>query len=115
MGLIYCAACPCGFQKEDLFLGGGMRGPPEQTLWPAFCSECSDLVLIDLAHPEQPCPNCGAPAPLRYDDPALIGARHEKNSMTSFTWGDEELPSASFQCPKCREHRMKFFMAGAWD
>ena len=95
MGNLYRAACPCGYEVEDLVEGYGMAGVGYAI---ASCARCRAIVVaktgetVPYAQTFEPvCPGCG-------DDVALI-----------------KDPGGLKACPSCGEATLTLEPAGLWD
>lgn len=123
MGSVLGAVCPCGFESEEIYAGGGMLDFHEVCNAPAFCQQCRDLVVVNylLANPK--CLGCSGPV-VFYDDPSLQAAKgsreQEDPRRDVFNWNasDEKhlrLPGTKYLCPKCGRKRMTFVFLGNFD
>lgn len=125
MGMLVQVLCHCGYYDSEMMLavGSGFKGTEaEQEGLPACCEVCHEVVLAaDSQSPE--CPRCGNRVVL-YSDSAMYSWEFPPGDPSGpptvciqlrYRGGAVYLPGAFYKCPKCGEHRLRFFQAGNWD
>lgn len=119
MGSILRAECSCGFNKERLFVGGGMLGFETSCLVPAVCKGCGDFFTTNYLETENSlvCPRCAKKAYF-YNDQSLRGV--EVSPKIIFHWRltkdtSLDLPDAKYYCPNCQRFELQFKEIGLWD
>ena len=122
MGQIIEATCLCGFESDEMFVGGGMRNFTTYCGAPALCDSCNALLVLNYLDPASRCESCGEMVRY-YDNPelrSLLAGRH-KRPRDVFYWnipqgsGVFSLPDTEYLCPKCGETKMQFSVVGHWD
>ena len=112
MGRGIDAICDCGYESGLLLLGCGMSGPA--VLFPCYCKDCKELVVVDLLKKRIRCPKCRRKRPLViYDEPEMIGELGsevvDRYSESTHRLGrDLTLTNGTYLCPKCGQHRLRF-------
>lgn len=94
--------CECGFEGSSR-IGGGMNNFKEVCLFPCYCKKCKDIIEINL-YSDMKCKKC-TELTIAYTDPSLIGSSGEFNVTR---WGDLEITSGNYKCPKCGEMSLHF-------
>jgi len=138
VGSILRSYCSCGYQSDDLYVGGGMRDFGMSIQVPYSCDNCQTVDTTNLLSKTK-------------NDPFLVKLRQklrctkcrrvvqfigelEQNSFGDhteesniFEWrlslDSEEFPSnkvyslsdESYHCPNCKNTSMKFISIGNWD
>ena len=117
MGCTALAACPCGFDSGELFVGQGMSGP-DPCHFPAYCKEGSHLVTVNLIDQPSRCPEGHKTEPVPYNDNSLI----DKLGVTVVAdwWLDDEthleLTDGTYLCPACQQYTLTFRKGNTmWD
>ncbi|WP_223032681.1 hypothetical protein [Hanstruepera marina] len=108
MGEQIIAICNCGLEKK-LSFGGGLFTFREIEYFPAYCSECNDVVQYNLKSETLTCPICKSSKIRTYKDENLKGGLSKKIITSSF---DNVLYDCSYKCPKCHEMSMRFYQTG---
>ena len=112
------AACECGFQTSELFLGAGWADFQERCALPVLCQHCGIIFTRNLlAKTPIRCPECRKRAHF-YTEPSLQGAVNDKEPIFSWNINDDftvSLPDTDYLCPECKEIKMRFVEAGNWD
>ncbi|MCA9410558.1 MAG: hypothetical protein KC944_05080 [Candidatus Omnitrophica bacterium] len=122
MGSILVAKCPCGFEPEPIFAGGGMMEKYRTIcLAPALCLRCESIVTANYWDEDARCPHCRGRVKF-YDDPNLQASKEGvTNSLSEvFAWGSDNakrfvLSDKFFYCPRCGEFKMEFRVDLPWD
>lgn len=124
-GEIMGAVCACGYQKPDMFFGGGrasysedeiIASGPREIMLPALCTTCKDIVVIGL-YDKKICPKCSSQVKL-YTDKSLQGDKAQNVGgfkPSVFRWEDITLGDVYYTCPKCGLKQMIFYNIGFWD
>lgn len=109
MGHVITATCKCGYHNEAITIGSGMANCCTSDLTPGMCLTGQHIVDIDIFDAEHKCPEGHAgDIRLYYNNPGL---QQEKGPYTYSQWGEQELNSGFYFCPKCREYELKFSQA----
>jgi len=121
MGGIVQARCDCGFESENLFLGGGMLNFETYCGVPVLCKTCGSLQVVNLLDPCCCCGTCHGPVEF-YHKVVPRTAPELRETLTNrlFSWrlggGDTlVLPDSGHLCPRCHEQHMRFVDTGRWD
>jgi hypothetical protein len=117
MGQILKAECECGFKNGDLFVGGGKASFETLCSAPVLCEACGHFFTANYFNEKIKCPQCAGEAKF-YDDPSLRAP--DEGGVPVFSWDLPDgrkflLPGTKYQCPECKEVRMRFSPVGAWD
>ena len=116
MGSIITAHCECGYKKEEMFVGGGMRDFGTVCNFPHYCEACKIVFEANLLKKERYCPECGTEKVVAYEDHAC---RSEEKIV--FSWnaidldGELKLTDGWYFCPACGSYRLIFSDVGSWD
>ena len=119
VGTMIAANCPCGYENDELAIGGGMLTFMEHCAAPALCTSCREVVTIDLMDRNAACPNCGG-APTPYDDPSLRAAQIAYDG-SAIAWNLPDGRSfaldhqGAYTCPRCLQTTMSFIDVGCFD
>ena len=118
MGSSVKAACECGYSSEAM-IGGGMMNFMTTCLFPAICSDCHELVEVNLLAERQTCEACESERVQAYDQEQLLG---ELGSEVVVDWHHAEkglavaLTDGRYLCPKCGQFKLRFEEGGIlWD
>lgn len=119
MGSIINAHCDCGFDKNEMFLGGGMMNFMKYCNYPFYCENCSILFEGNVFDKKLKCPKCNKDHVSSYDTKKTYSSEEKE---TVFDWNvmDEigrklELTDENYFCPGCREFTLRFSNCGSWD
>ena len=119
MGSIIIAQCPCGFIKDDLFVGAGMMNYGTSEFEPALCMSCGHFQACDRMARRPRCKKCQGP--VRFYDtsgPRLDLLTEDEPQDVGSTVQDPTQPlshQGRHLCPRCKEMRMDFLAGGMWD
>lgn len=119
VGTMIAASCPCGYENDELAVGGGMLTFMEHCAAPALCTSCHEVVTIDLMDRDATCPNCDGP-PTPYDDPSLRGAVAAAGGA-AVAWNLPDGRSfeldheGAYTCPRCLQTTLSFVDVGSFD
>lgn len=118
MGSIISAHCDCGYEKGEMFLGGGMRNFTTQCNFPHYCEECKIVFEANLFEKERFCPECGKGKVIAYDDERACKSEGD----VVFSWyiwfeidRELKLTDGKYICPACGKFSLTFFDIGCWD
>jgi hypothetical protein len=75
MGSILKANCSCGFNSEELFLGGGRLTFETRCMFPCYCGACESLSTSNMFELEVVCADCGEVGVQPYDEMIHPSAR----------------------------------------
>lgn len=119
MGGQVIAQCPCGLRVAVL-IGSGAADYATCCYGPALCERCRAVVQINVLETEPRCPQCGAAAPIPYDDPALCGAPGDVIVASWDAVGEGgwvvTLSDGQYLCPACGQATLTFADGGLlWD
>lgn len=120
MGSSVQADCLCGHHSGTLMIGGGMANYASFCAFPAYCSACRELLVVNLFNQPLTCPHCGGKEVLPYDQPSLIGKLGRKQ-VASWEVSDKllrvlVLTDGTYLCPACQKFTLRFMSAGIqWD
>ncbi len=111
MGSGVTASCKCGYKKDDILIGGGMRTFKENCSFPALCKKCDDLVAVNLLAKSVKCPKCKSSNIVPYNKKELTKKKGNKR-VTSWhvekLGGDLYLTNGSYYCPACKKFTLSF-------
>lgn len=118
MGSIIGASCDCGYEKSEMFLGGGMANFNTYCNFPHYCEDCRTLFEADLFDKSRSCPRCKKRNVIAYDDERAC----KIEGKNVFSWNVQEeigrnlnLTDGSYICPACGKFNLTFFDIGCWD
>ncbi|MBP7239606.1 MAG: hypothetical protein KBA14_05235 [Saprospiraceae bacterium] len=101
MGVILSAFCTaCGYKKENLFFGSGMRSSSPRLL--ASDPQTNEIILTG---PDNK--NCDF-----YHDPKMFKGENKDGFIQDF---DVFLSPENNQCPRCKKYTLSFEPIGQWD
>lgn len=119
MGSILRAHCDCGYNADDLLLGGGRMDFTTNCNFPYYCEDCSILFEANAFEETVICPKCHKDQAYSYDTKKACGSAGEK---IVFDWNVMSqigrtlvLTDGSYICPSCHKFRLRFFESGFWD
>ena len=117
MGVILQGQCECGFETENLFIGGGMLDFTSKCYIPAVCLNCNIFLVKNYNKKFSKCPKCRKKV-VFYNDPQL--QNKPKHGSPLFEWNISEddpfiLLDTEYYCPKCKKKQMRFIDMGCWD
>jgi len=119
MGSSLIASCECGYTTDQLIVGGGMRTFSTIYIYPAFCSNCRDLAMINLRDETPKCDLCGSDQVKAYGDESLRAGAGSVDTATRPEPEEEtcvEVADGTHLCPECGEFKLKFKDGGIrWD
>lgn len=112
MGKSVVAKCKCGVEAL-VDIGSGMGDFMTTCLFPCLCESCHNIVNVNLLDQSTKCPECGADAPIPYDDPLLLGIPGRREVAKWNLPGkqlDRELvlTDGQYKCPKCGKFCLEF-------
>jgi hypothetical protein len=119
MGASVHVRCKCGYQADNLPIGGGMSDFQFSCSFPVFCTGCQRLVLANLLDTPPTCPDCRGAGVLPYDCQEL--QRRAGEEVVSWNMNNElgrvlTLTDGEYFCPSCREYNLSFRKAHLmWD
>lgn len=109
MGASVIAKCACGYRTPTLMIGGGMTSYRSYCAFPAYCSEGSHLVTVNMFDRPLQCPDGHGAEPLPYNSPSLIA---ERGAAVVASWqfgtGELQLTDGRYFCPACRQETLSF-------
>lgn len=115
MGSMLKPICACGYESDQIPVGGGMSNFNVFCGFPAICAKCKKVVVLNYLEADHHCPTCHG-AVTFYDDPST----HGDGKMTVFDWNLEDgkklrLSESQNLCPRCGKKTLKFQHWGCWD
>jgi len=114
-GDIVTAKCECGFE-QTLALGSGKANYKTVFYFPYYCTECSEMEVMNSFSENRCCDKCNSGNVIPYDDESL--KLHFSDNVV-FSWSVDTvthiLNDDFYLCPKCNEFKMKFTLTGNWD
>jgi len=114
MGTMLQARCKCGYSSKEIFQGSGMI-ETQKDMEPAYCKQCSHLIVLNYLDPTPLCPHCHSEVKF-YNDHSLQKTLATNNADdNSIQWSDFSLPDLEYLCPRCGKMTMKFYVVGNWD
>lgn len=118
MGSIISAFCDCGYEKPEMFLGGGMSNFTTYCNFPHYCEDCHTLFEFNLFEKNILCPECGSKKVFGYDHKKAC--KEEGNVVFSWNVGNEidrelKLTDGKYICPRCKKFNLSFCKIGNWD
>jgi hypothetical protein len=141
MGSIVQAKCKCGYESEDLFLGGGMADFGKMLEVPYYCHICqhvgslnlfkrmTTINMIDGVEPKYrkrlTCKKCRRKVQYYGNFQDDIEKPSIDEDEIAFQWripmssldngGDYTLSRTKQYCPKCKNISLLFYDVGSWD
>lgn len=118
MGMTAAAACTCGYRMDIIFFGFGMQRSGDICVFPGHCSECSEIVMLDLCDRPYRCSKHPKAIVLPYDDESLIaeGGRVVAGWHVPCTRKNAEVTDGRHLCPACGAFELRFSGTGIiWD
>lgn len=110
MGHAVSAECKCGYSVRELLIGGGMIDHHINCAHPALCSAGEHIVTVNLLEKPITCPDGHRGFPSPYcNSPDL---QLEPGSQSISQWGEHELNSGKYLCPKCGKYELEFSDTG---
>jgi len=117
-GAIVSASCPCGYQRERMFLFGGLTNFRTVCRFPALCRSTGAIVLGNLLDPAAGAGDCPASDMAFYNDPSLA-PEHPGPAVVSWNLPDGRGVAALFEggyvCPVCGQRTLTFRHDGFWE
>ncbi len=108
MGSILKAICPCGFEKEDIYYGGGMMNFTTHCGVPAINQKTGQFLTENYFNKDK------LPEEIVfYDDPKMYIGKLEQ--YRGIHWGDVYLKHKDNLCPVCRSYSLSFTETGLFD
>lgn len=101
-------------------IGGGMANFTSFCAFPAWCTACRQVLLLNLLDEPLTCPHCASNGVLPYDNARLIG-KAGSNLVASWNVADRlgrvlVLTDGSYLCPGCQQFTLHFRSVGIqWD
>jgi hypothetical protein len=106
MGSILIASCKkCGFEKSDIFYGGGMIDFIEVCNVPAINKRTGQMVVKNIFKKHSK--NIAF-----YTEPSMYKGKLGKNRHQ---WGEIYLRKFKNHCPQCQSFSLSFHDIGCWD
>jgi hypothetical protein len=125
MGSMLISQCKCGYESDELYVGGGFMVMDfnEKCLTPCYCDQCELVMSINILTKEGKkgyyrCTKCKKRVKY-YGEVGEDTFEHQDHYI--FDWGIREmgkryfLKEQSYYCPKCKKEDMKFDTTGCWD
>tara|TARA_Y100001973_G_C5195364_1_gene333871 strand:+ start:2052 stop:2423 length:372 start_codon:yes stop_codon:yes gene_type:complete len=123
MGSMIQSQCKCGYESDELYLGGGMMDMGEKCELPFNCEKCkfvfSRNVLNNLEIKKYNlCPKCRKK--VNYYGKIVEQDSIDIYNENVFNWNIDfdktyVLENENNFCPKCRKEEMLFNEIGCWD
>ena len=111
MGSSTVGKCDCGFETEELLLGGGMMNFDTVCLFPHYCQNCTSLFNENIYNKDLICPKCKSKNVISYDDKRACSFMKDE----VFSWNtqsnlgrDLKLSADNNLCPKCGSFTLNF-------
>ena len=122
MGNIFRGLCQCGFDTNEIFVGGGFVNFMDTCNAPAICPHCNEFLIRNYMKKNAArCPGCHSIVTF-YDDPSLqrpSTGTDEYDYLFIWRIADKDeffkLPDTKYLCPKCRNMTLRFEDKGCWD
>jgi Zn finger protein HypA/HybF involved in hydrogenase expression len=122
MGNILRGSCRCGFDTDDIFVGGGFMNFMDTCNAPALCLSCNEFLVRNyIKKGTARCPACHKSVTF-YDDPSLSD---QSTQTEEFDWlvtwriADRneffKLADTRYLCPQCKQMTLVFKDRGNWD
>lgn len=119
MGSIISAHCDCGFNRDEMGLGGGMMDFTTNCSFPYYCEDCNMLFEGNALSEKVTCPTCHKEHVYSYDTKKACGSIGEG---IVFDWNVKSqigrtlvLTDGKYICPNCHKFNLRFFQSGFWD
>jgi hypothetical protein len=114
MGAMLRANCECGY-TETSSTASGRRDHGKVFTYPHICHTCHCVVSADILEPQLTCPKCGS------TDLNTYGVTTKPKLRSSFIVDATNcyvidktfyLTNDPYKCPKCRQYKLRFTVAG---
>ena len=106
MGTILYAKCKCGYEKDNIYVGGGMSNFRTYNPFPHYCQDCKIMFEANLYDEQISCTECGSSNIVPYDDPSVCNTDESiPRSRSTKVW---VLTDGECLCPNCGEMTLKF-------
>ncbi len=125
MGEIMKASCSeCGYEQDDLFIGGGMMDHLTNDSCPHYCESCKIMFVANLKDEKKisflpkwsfnmkkaACPECGTEDIIPYCDERIC-KKGEEQTITS----NCRIRDRKCLCPSCGNFSLVFDSYALWD
>ena len=125
MGSMLISQCKCGYESDELYVGGGFMVMDfnEKCLIPCYCDQCELVMSINILTKEGKkgyyrCTKCKKRVKY-YGEVGEDTFEHQDHYIFDWGIGDMEkryfLKEQSYHCPKCKEENLQFHSIGDWD
>jgi DNA-directed RNA polymerase subunit RPC12/RpoP len=106
----------CGYETDNLLLGGGMHSFKTYFGFPYFCNSCRSLFVGNYLNKEQLCPECLSKETVIYSGDSLC----HSTGKDIFNWRIDDkkiltLTEGDYFCTNCSTFELHFGKRGAWD
>tara|TARA_Y100001970_G_scaffold286364_1_gene408323 strand:+ start:82 stop:450 length:369 start_codon:yes stop_codon:yes gene_type:complete len=122
MGSMIQSQCKCGYESDELYVGGGMMDMGDKCELPFYCDDCEIVISRNILNEKgikksNRCPKCRKT--IKYYG-QIVSEETEYQENFTFDWGiglekryylKEEL----HHCPKCKKDKLMFYSSGCWD
>ena len=122
MGSILQSQCKCGYESDDLYLGGGMMNFPSYCEIPCYCDECEIVFSKNILTKEAKqgegrirCVKCRKKVSY-YGN--IVNDDYNKEYHMEWYIGDGKtyfLKGDNQHCPKCKKKKLQIYPVGNFD
>ncbi|MEA3497266.1 MAG: hypothetical protein U9R42_14660 [Bacteroidota bacterium] len=117
------AECGCGYESEELLLGGGFRNFMTECALPFYCDHCETVFTRNILNEFgikkfNRCPKCKRK--VSYYGEIRDALLDEEDNDYVFDWRINDfnryfLLEGHHHCPKCKKDKVKFYLTACWD
>ena len=122
MGSMFVAQCSCGFESDELLLGGGMMNFTEVCEIAFYCDNCEIVGTINFLTKEGKkgyyrCTKCKKRVKY-YGEIEENTFKYQEEYLFDWRINNDKryfLQDKLHYCPKCKKVNLKFYSTGCWD
>ena len=123
MGSMLQSQCKCGFESDELYVGGGMMDYGGKCGIPCYCDKCKLVTTINILTIEGEkgyyrCPKCRKRIGCYGKIEEETFENDDVNYIFDWRINIEKryfLQNKLYYCPKCKKEEMNFYSTGCWD
>ena len=136
MGSMLQSQCKCGFESDELTVGGGMMFIEEECDIPYYCDKCEIVKTINIfkklndsfelklnnpielkSRKDLKCKKCRRKVQY-YGEIGENNLEFQEEYIFDWMINDEKryfLQNKPYYCPKCKKENLQFHSVGNWD